>query len=191
MIPIGSIVEFVSGTSQFRIVEDLSDESPAYFIYAQSDLEEDLAGLNIKRANRKQIKTFDAVNTVSVGDVIFSLLSGKAALVQAGHDGYLFTQNYVVLVPSGGIDARYLVYTINENQEVKLQLQRGQQGSATFKYTLKQLKSLTLPSLPLKEKQEAIGELYLSQIRLDSLRKRVSELETALVLEKIRKADQS
>ena len=47
------------------------------------------------------------------------------------------------------------------------------------------------PDLPSREKQGAIGELYLNQLRLDALRKRASELETTLVMEKIRKADRS
>lgn len=191
MVPIDSIVELVSGTSQFRIVEALSDDAPVYRFYAQSDIEEDLVGLSTEGANRKQIRTFDAVNTVSAGDVIFSLISGKAAMVQPVHSGYLFTQNYVVLVPSSGIDSRYLVYILNENREVRRQLQSGKQGSATFKYTIRQLNALMFPKPPSREKQGAIGELYFSQIRLDALRKRASELETTLVLERIRKADQS
>lgn len=191
MVPISNIVELVSGTPQFRIAETLNDGAPVYYFYAQSDIEEDLTGLSAKVANRRQIKTFDAVNTVLTGDVVFSLISGKAAMVQAVHSGYLFTQNYVVLIPSVRIDSRYLVYMLNENREVGRQLQSGKQGSATFKYTIRQLSALMIPCLPPKEKQGVIGELYFSQIRLNALRKRASELETTLVLEKIRKADQS
>ncbi|WP_302392015.1 hypothetical protein [Eggerthella sinensis] len=191
MVHISSIVEFVSGTPQFRIVEALNDDAPVYYFYAQYEIEEDLVGLDIKGAKRKQVKTFDTVSTVSAGDVIFSLLSGKAAIVQAGHSGYLFTQNYVTLVPSDEIDARYLVYMLNENREIKSQLQSGKQGSATFKYSIRQLNNLVFPHLPPKDKQEAIGELYFSQVRLNALRKRASELETILVLAKIRKADPS
>lgn len=191
MVPIKNVVEFVSGTPQFRIAETLSDGAPVYHFYAQSDIEEDLAGLSTKGINRRQIKTLDAVNTVSAGDVIFSLISGKAAMVQTAHSGYLFTQNYVVLIPSSRIDARYLVYMLNENREIRRQLQSGKQGSATFKYTIRQVSALMFPKPPSKEKQGVVGELYFSQIRLDALRKRASELETILVLEKIRKADQS
>lgn len=190
-IPISSVVEFVSGTPQFRIVEALSDDAPVYNFYAQAEIEEDLVGLRAKGANGKQIRTFDAIRTVSTCDVIFSLISGTAAMVQAAHSGYLFTQNYVVLVPSSEIDARYLIYLLNESRDVKRQLQSGKQGSATLKYAIRQLGGLVLPCLPSKEKQGFIGELYFSQIRLGALRKQVSELETTLVLEKIRKADQS
>jgi hypothetical protein len=190
MVPIRDIVEFISGTPQSRIVETAGDDVPIYCFYAQQEIEEDLAGLESKVAS-KQIRTFDTVTTVATGDVVFSLVSGKAAIVQAGHSGYLFTQNYVVLVPSSRLDARYLVYALNENREIERQLQSGKQGSATLKYTIRQLNALTFPLLPSREKQGVIGELYFSQIRLDALRKQASELETTLVMEKIRKADQS
>lgn len=191
MVPIRDIVEFISGTPQSRIVETVSDNAPVYCFYAQSEIEEDLAGWHSEVAHRKQIKTFDIVTTVATGDVIFSLISGKAAIVKAAHSGYLLTQNYVILVPSIGLDARYLVYTLNENRDLKRQLQSGRQGTKTLKYTIRQLCALMFPDLPSREKQGAIGELYLNQLKLGTLRKRASELETTLVMEKIRKADQS
>ncbi len=184
-------VRFVSGTPQFRIVEDMSASAPLYYFYGQADLEDDLNGLMSSDIPRKQIRTFDSVVSVSEGDVVFSLLSGTASVVQASHSGFLLTQNYVILVPSHRIDARYLVYLMNENRFIKSQLRKGQQGSVTQKYTLKQIKSLELPPLPSRERQGLIGEVYLSQLKLNALRKRASDLETALVLETIREADHS
>lgn len=184
-------VRFVSGTPQFRIVEDMSASAPLYYFYGQADLEDDLNGLMSSDIPRKQIRTFDSVVSVSEGDVVFSLLSGTASVVQASHSGFLLTQNYVILVPSHRIDARYLVYLMNENRFIKSQLRKGQQGSVTQKYTLKQIKSLELPPLPSRERQGLIGEVYLSQLKLNALRKRASDLETALVLETIREADYS
>lgn len=184
-------VKFVSGTPQFRIVEDMSNSAPLYYFYSQADLEDDLNGIMSSNIPRKQIRTFDSVVSVTDGDVVFSLLSGTASVVQASHSGFLLTQNYVILVPSYRIDARYLVYLLNENRFIRSQLRKSQQGSVTQKYSLKQLKSLELPLLPHREKQGLIGEVYLSQIKLNALRKRASDLETALVLETIREADHS
>lgn len=191
MISICKVASFLSGTPQFRIAEDMSDRSPLYCFYAQADLESDLRGLPGSPAPKKQIRTFDSVVTASTGDVVFSLLSGTAAIVRAEHNGYLLTQNYVVIAPANGIDARYLVYMLNECRDVRNQLRMSQQGSATMKYTLKQLKELRLPRLPSQERQRLIGELYLDQLRLHELRKRASGLETVLVLETLREADGS
>ena len=191
MIRITRVTSFVSGTPQFRIEEDMSARAPLYAFYTQSDLEGDLKGMASPNVARKQVRTFDSVITASTGDVVFSLLSGTAALVRAEHSGYLLTQNYVVLVPSRAIDASYLVYLLNENSDVRRQLRMGQQGSSTQKFSIRQLRALELPALPSHEKQKLIGGLYLSQIRLHALRKRASDLETALVLEAIREADHS
>ena len=191
MVSIKKIAKLISGTPQFRITEDGGDTAPTYVFYAQTDLEEDLRGLGSSDSARKQIKTFDKVKTAVKGDVVFSLLSGIAAIVRAEHQGYLLTQNYVVLTSSSEIDARYLVYLLNENRQVRHQLYMGQQGSATMKYTLSQLNDLKLPPLPPRAKQELIGDLYFNQLRLEALRKRASESETVLVLGKIRKAEQS
>ncbi len=188
MISISSIVTLTSGTPQFRIKEDAGDASPAYFFYSQSEIEEDLVGMSTGQENKRQIKTLDSVSTTTTGDAIFSLISGKATLVQARHSGYVLTQNYVKLIPSKAIDAKYLVYMINENSSIRRQLQSSQQGSVTLKYTIRQLSSLTFPYLPPVAKQAAIGDLYFSQLRLIALKKRVSELETTLVLESIKEA---
>lgn len=190
MIFVSSIVALISGTPQFRIKEDLSDAAPTYFFYGQSEIEEDLIGSSAELGNRRQIKTFDSVGTTATGDVIFSLISGKATIVQASHSGYLLTQNYVKMTPSSSIDAQYLVYLVNEDAAIRHQLQSSQQGSVTLKYTIKQLNTLMISPLPSIEKQKAIGDLYFSQLKLAALKRRVSELETTLVLGRIKEANQ-
>lgn len=191
MVSIKKIAKLISGTPQFRITEDGGDAAPTYVFYAQTDLEEDLRGLGSSDGARKQVKTFDKVKTAVKGDVVFSLLSGTATIVREEHQGYLLTQNYVVLKPSDEIDARYLVYLLNENRQVRHQLYMGQQGSATMKYTLSQLNDLKLPLFPPRARQELIGDLYFNQLRLEALRKRASESETTLVLGTIGKTEQS
>lgn len=188
MVPLNEVVSFVSGTPQFRIAESADAAAPTYFYYGQADLDEDLKGIPSLGATPKTLRTSDDVVTTAIGDVIFSLLSGTAAIVRPEHDGYLLTQNYVKLVPSDGLDKRYLAYLLNEDRQIRYQLRIGCQGSITLKYTLGQVKGLRLPSLPSLGKQRLIGELYLSQLRLDACRKRAVDLETTLVLGIIREA---
>ena len=197
MILLSNVVDFISGTPQFRIVEDAHESAPIYVVYSQADLEDDLNGLINKSGpialseSKKRIKTSDVVVTALSGDTVFSLLSGTAAIILPKHDGYLLTQNYVKLVTSDAIDSRYLVYLLNEDPAIRRQLQLGQQGSITMKFTVKQLKALELPALPPMARQGIIGELYLNQLKLGALRKQVSERETTLVLAAIREANQS
>ena len=179
---LSDVVELISGTPQFRIVEDVDATVPTYYFYSQTDLDEDLRGTPSSGVVRKVTRTSGDVVTTAVGDVVFSLLSGTAALVLSEHDGFLLTQNYVKLVPSDKLDKRYLTYLLNENPQMRRQLRIGCQGSITHKYTLRQLRGLVLPQLPPRGKQELIGELYLNQLRLDAHRKRAADLETTLVL---------
>lgn len=188
MRKLGNLVEFVSGSPQFRIKEAFDDKAPLYTYYSQQGIENDLIGFDSCDRDKKQVRTFDKVNTVCQGDVIFSFISGKSATVGANHQGYLYTQNYVKLIADEKIDSKYLVFLLNEDKFIKKQFQMGLQGSQVLKYTLKQVKELELPSLPAIKKQRIIGELYFNQLRLKALKNRVSNLETTIVLEKLKEA---
>lgn len=180
------VVEFVSGSPQFRIKEASEDTAPLYTYYGQPDLEKDLVGIDSNDNDGKQVRTFDKVNTLCQGDVVFSLISGKSTIVGLKHQGYLYTQNYVKLVAGNKVDSKYLVFLLNEHPSIKKQFQMGLQGSQVLKYTLKQLKELELPDLPTIDKQRMIGELYFNQLRLEALRTRAAKLETTIVLEKLK-----
>ena len=191
MLKMTEIVEMDSGTPQFRIKESLDVNAPTYFFFGQPEMEDDLTGIETHGGSRKQIRTYDNVSTLASGDLVFSLISGKAAIVSQIHSGYLFTQNYVKLVPVVKLDTGYLVYMLNENADIKRQLQSGQQGSVTLKFTIRQLSDLIFPIPPPIEKQRVIGELYFNQHRLAALKKRVATLETTLLMEKLKEANRS
>ncbi|CUX22805.1 restriction endonuclease subunit S [Clostridium sp. C105KSO13] len=186
MAKLNDMIKFVSGSPQFRIKEVFDTKAPLYTYYGQPDIEDDLTGIESGGSHSRRIRTFDKVNTLCRGDVVFSLISGKSAIVRWYHHGYLYTQNYVKLVTDEKIDSTYIVYLLNENNFIKRQFQVGLQGSQVLKFTLKQLKSLEVPDLPVIEKQIAIGEIYFNQLRSAALRKRDADLETAIVLEKLR-----
>jgi len=183
------IAELNSGTPQFRIKESLDIDAPVYFFFGQPEMETDLTGEENQSRNRKQIQTSDKVDTLKSGDLVFSLISGKATIVSSSHNGYLCTQNYVIIAPTPTIDKKYLVYMLNENADIKHQLETGQQGSVTLKFTIRQLSDLIFPFPPPIEKQRVIGKLYFNQLKLVTLKKRVTELETKLLLEKLKEAN--
>lgn len=187
MVDLDEVVEFVSGSPQFRIKEAFDKDAPLYTYYGQLDMEDDLVGL-ISNAEHKSVRSYDEVNTLDAGDVLFSLISGTATIVREEHAGFLYTQNFVKLVPNEKIDAKYLVYLLNEDQFIKKQFLLGLQGSQVLKYTLKQVKDLKLPKLPTVKKQQTIGELYFNQLRLQALRQRAAEAETTILLTKLEEA---
>jgi len=189
MIQMTEIVELNSGTPQFRIKESLNADAPSYFFFAQQEMEEDLTGIETNGDRGKRIRTSDNVGILESGDLVFSLISGKAVIVRNSHIGYLFTQNYVRLVPAPLVDAAYLAYMLNENADIRRQLLSGQQGSVTLKFTIRQLSDLIFPILPPIEKQRVIGELYFNQLRLVALKKRVAALEATLIVERLKEAN--
>jgi hypothetical protein len=191
MIKIAEIagLHFNSGSPQFRIKESLSLNAPVYTFYSQSELEYDLSGIPTKRDIPKQVHTFDKVSILKKGDLLFSLISGKATIVSELHEGYLFTQNYVKITPTQEIDARYLAYMLNEDTDIKKQLETGIQGSFTLKFTVKQLSDLKLQTLPKIKTQKIIGELYFKGLKLTALKKRVAEFENILLINKLKEAN--
>lgn len=188
MEKLSRLVELVSGSPQFRITEVFDEKTPLFTYYSQTDLTDDLVGIISKTVDNKQVRTNDKVNTLCHGDVVFSLITGIATIVRKEHEGYIYTQNYVKLLPSNKIDSKFLVYLINENKTIKKQFVLGLQGSQVLKYTLKQLKQLEIPKIPSIDKQKIIGQVYFNQLRLQALRNRAAELETKIRLSKLEEA---
>lgn len=180
------LIQVTSGSPQFRINLSTNGDAPTYMFYGQSEIENDLVNMEVNKEDAKAIRTTDEVNTLEEGDVLFSLVSGRATLVRAVHKGYLYTQNYVKLVPINKVDKRYIVYLLNENTLVRKQLQMNLQGSTVLKYTIKQLKELEMPQLPSIEKQRIVGNIYFDQLRLQALKERVVDAEKVINLYRLR-----
>nr|WP_260337737.1 restriction endonuclease subunit S [Pasteurella testudinis] len=175
------MVRFISGSPQFRITESTDNSAPVYIWYAQHHLAADLSDMATMPSESKSVTTFDKVCLLAAGDVVFSLLSGKAAIVGEQHEGMIQTQNYIKLLPKQGLDAAFLVYLLNENRHIKKQWAAALQGSSVLKYTLAQLKALTITALPPIEQQKIIGNIYLMQQRVQALKQQAAERETRLI----------
>jgi restriction endonuclease S subunit len=185
MIRLSEIAEIISGTPQFRITKSSVAQVPEYIFYSQTDLSDNLVGLLTEDIDNKRVRTKDNVNTLCTGDVVFSLISGTAAIVREEHNGYLYTQNYVKLIPNETINPKFFVYLLNKNKVIKKQLLIGLQGSQVMKYTLKQLKELEIPLLPHLERQKVIGKIYFDQLRLQALKNRAVTMETKILFYKL------
>lgn len=181
------LVEFKSGSPQFRIKETDDVNAPVYNFYSQSDLLDDISGL-VKDSSdgpEKITRTYDDLHILKKGDLIYSLISAKASIVGQQNSGKVCTQNYIVLEPLEILDKAYLMYILNEDIGIKRQLLIGLQGSTVLKYSLKQIKELEIVSLPDIEKQRLIGDIYLKQKKISALRLRVAERKELTTLEKL------
>lgn len=177
-------VRFEVGTSQFRIQEEQPGSAPRYAFYSQKAMENDLR--SIYEEDEKYVWTHDTLKLLETGDVIFSLISGTASLVGDPHAKYLFTQNYIRLIPNKSLDPNYLIYLLNEDDFIKKQFAATLQGSIVLKYTLRMLKELELPILLTLNRQKRIGAIYMAQKKLEGLKQRVASIETTLCLHRLK-----
>jgi len=185
MKKLDDMADFMTGSPQFRITETSDKGAPVYTFYSQTDFMNDAAGIISDIPRNKQVCTFDYVSTLQPGDLIFSLITGKASIVHSEHAGYLFTQNYIKIVPNKDLEVKFLAYLLNENHGIKKHLFIGLQGSQVLKYTLMQLRALEIGKIPSKKKQKLIGQIYFDQIHLQAVKNQAAELETILVLSKL------
>lgn len=151
-----------AGSPQFRLSESLSEEAASYYFYTGEMLDQDLCGIGVVADEKtaKKIRTNKEVVTVRENDLVYSLVTKKAALVSKEHEGYLLTQNYVILNPYDSIDPFYFVFLLNEDLSIKKQIIQMISGSMTLKVTIKTLENIVLPKLPDLKRQRAIGTLY-------------------------------
>ena len=176
MVCIKDLFHSNTGVSQYRLDEDVTGEAKIYTLYGQNELYEDIYGVPGERQDRKQIKTTFTGDVLEEGDLLFSAISGEATIVGKDHVGYIFTQNYVRMVPtSNKIDLKYMMFLINEDPSIKRQFQQNLQGSQVIRYSLKLLKDIELPQLPPLEVQRIIGDVYYKELRVRSLQQRVAD----------------
>ncbi|WP_279715900.1 restriction endonuclease subunit S [Chelonobacter oris] len=160
----------------------MDEHAPSYVWYTQQHINADLSGMVSNPSEYKTVSTFNEVCTLLEGDVVFSLISGVAAIVSEPHAGFVQTQNYIKLEPGNQLDRQFLVYLLNEDSHIKKQWAVNLQGSSILKYTLAHLKALQIKTLPPMEKQKIIGSIYMMQLRLQALKNRVAAQETKLTL---------
>lgn len=180
MAKLENVVNIISGSPQFRIEESFDLKAPVYTFYSQADLNSDLVNSNNFKDEKKTIRTLDKVSLLQEGDVVFSMVSGMATLVRKCHEDYIFTHNYLKLVPTGEFRSGYLVYLLNEDSIIQKQFKQGLQGSQVMKYSVGQLKGLEIPELPSVKVQKYVENIYFKQLRVEALKKEVAEKETLL-----------
>lgn len=180
------LVDFEAGILQNRIKEVSSSDSKEYLLYGQQEFQADLEGIEEVPYEKRIIRTEDRITTLQEGCVVFSLISGKAAIVGVAHNNYFYAQSYVQIYCGEKLHPYYLVYLLNEDKDIRRQFFIGLQGSAVLKYTIGQLRELLIVKLPTYKLQEQVGSLYLKSIHLEAIKKRVATHQKLLLVEKIK-----
>lgn len=154
--------------------------------YGYENLMEDLNGysFNVKPNSHHNHWVNDTnVHLSEVGDVVFSFMSSKAAIVSGENAGKLINQNFAKLMIScEDLVPTYLCYLLNESFVMKQQMKISKQGSTVRKLTPAILKGLEV-KLPDLKKQQIIGRAYLTLTKRQALAKFQLDLEEKLYLE--------
>ena len=161
--------------------------------YTYENLIDDLDGLALNSdARNNSVHSSEQDNHLSKsGEVVFSFVSSKAAIVSDKNKGKIINQNFARLViEHTQLDHRYLCYVLNESHVMKKQMAISMQGSTVRKLTPATLKALTM-KLPSVEKQERVGKAYLELKKRQALARKQAELEELLYLEVLKKIDPS
>lgn len=181
-IEMQKLVSIKAGVAQHRINVSRDDKAPTYYYYTADDILTDLAGAESDPDLSKvtQVRTMDDMEPIKEGDLVFSLITGKAAIVSEQHSGFLITQNFVTLIPDESIDKKYLLFLLNETGVIEKHVLGAK------KIAISQLMTLPLSGLPDLRKQREIGDIYLKQKHLTYLRSQILVLREQYVLEKLR-----
>ncbi|WP_040977794.1 restriction endonuclease subunit S [Oceanobacillus jeddahense] len=180
-----------------KVGRNLSRENEIYNqslnIYTYEDLTDDLNGffLDLQESISNGNTNYKDNHLSRVGEVVFSFVSSKAALVSDVNKGKVINQNFAkLIIKYKQLDCSYLCYVLNESNYMKKQMSISMQGSTVRKLTPAILKSLEL-KLPTIEKQEMIGKAYLKLKKRQALAKKQADLEEQLYLEVLKQLEQS
>lgn len=161
--------------------------------YTYENLIDDLDGLSLNpNGSNDSDDSSEQDNHLSKsGEVVFSFVSSKAAIVSDRNKGKIINQNFArLIIEHKQLDHSYLCYALNESHAMKKQMAISMQGSTVRKLTPAILKSLII-KLPSLEKQEKVGKAYLKLKKRQALARKQANLEEMLYLEVLKQIDQS
>ncbi|CAI1186296.1 restriction endonuclease subunit S [Serratia fonticola] len=177
-----TIAEFTPGSHISRIKQN--DSEKAYRFYATWQFLKDSWQHNDSVHDKEQVvRPSQPVLYVQSGDVVISLIHGKAAQVSEQHAGRLLSNNYVrVKVDTQKVDPAWFIWHFNESVESRRQQALATQGS-TFvqRLSISELRQFSVPLPPLR-RQQAIGGLYLAAIEKRHYQERLATLNEQQIL---------
>lgn len=161
--------------------------------YTYENLMDDLNGLFLdSNTSYYSLNPSDQDDHLSeTGEVVFSFVSSKAAVVSDVNKGRIINQNFAkLIIEHKQLDHSYLCYALNESHSMKRQMAISMQGSTVRKLTPAILKSLDM-KVPSMEKQQTIGKAYLQVKKRQDLARQQADLEEIFYLEVLKQFDQT
>ncbi len=152
--------------------------------YTAENLEEDL--LTGYKIEGKKETTDDAIT--QAGDLIFSLMTKKAAIVSLKNSHMTLSQIYLKLtIDYKMIDPWFLCFILNESQNIDHQFHKIMEGTVSKRITKNNLEDIDIdfPDINIQKKIGAIYRLYLKQTKLTEKKNKLVKKFLFTSLEKI------
>lgn len=176
------IATFTAGSHISRIQQN--EEGHAFRFYATEQFLIDDWQSAIALAEKEQwVRTEQNVLLTQRGDIVISLIHGKAVRVSTENAGRILGNNYVkVDVDDSQINATWFLWHFNESPEGRRQLIQTTQGSTVVqRIAVNELKNFTV-TLPSLAQQKAMGGLYLAAREKRFYQQRIAALSEQQIL---------
>lgn len=165
---------FIQGQNRTRISNKYKIDS----FYNMGNFDYDLNLL--EESNCKTSLSSEFLNS---GDIVISASLFKAAIISSNHNDKVFDNNFIkVKVNYEFINPFYFIYLMNENLEVKWQLEKELQGTLIKRLTIKALSEIKV-EIPKKEFQDKIGMIYKYTKNKTYWQIKKIELESQIILQ--------
>lgn len=163
IVKLNEIADLKTGILSTRIKSktNLKNDEIKKYLFNEEYLDDSV----IKPKSKLSLYKINDIVTTKEGDLIFSLLSGKATVINSNNSDLIVNQNYVIINPTtDNVDKEYLCYMINENESVRCQIERYNQNYSVKKFSLSLIKKIDIKLIELK-KQRKIGSLYMKSTK--------------------------
>ena len=176
------IARFTTGSHISRIQQN--EEGHAFRFYATEQfLIDDWQSAIVSAEKEHWVRTDQDVVLTQRGDIVISLIHGKAVRVSTENAGRILGNNYVkVDVDDSQINAAWFLWHFNESPEGRRQRIQTTQGSTVVqRIAVNELKNFTVTLPPLAQ-QNAMGGLYLAAREKRFYQQRIAALSEQQIL---------
>ncbi|MGX7068106.1 hypothetical protein DFR54_11829 [Vagococcus fluvialis] len=155
IIKLNELAEFISGKNNNRLTDTVEE-------YSIQDFEYDLLHPYKQQGNSSSSKDS---STITPGDIIINLQTGKAAVAGLNSSKKHFPQQFSKIILKKDIPSFYILYLINEDRNFQKEKLIYSTGSVIKRLSNNGLGQCSVKRLPLNE-EKTIGDIYINAVNM-------------------------
>ncbi|WNF91587.1 hypothetical protein [Vagococcus fluvialis] len=155
IIKLNELAEFISGKNNNRLTDTVEE-------YSIQDFEYDLLHPYKQQGNSSSSKDS---STITPGDIIINLQTGKAAIAGLNSSKKHFPQQFSKIILKKDIPSFYILYLINEDRNFQKEKLIYSTGSVIKRLSNNGLGQCSVKRLSLNE-EKTIGDIYINAVNM-------------------------